>query len=351
MSQFVDVQTELRHLSATARRNLEQMLDSGDNWKMLSSVIPRSLDTLSFERQMNEPSDNRLISSANFSLLDQQKYVLNGSSASKALLDYWSTFGRQRPTVGHLIQCLQLAGLDRVAQYTTDQILSSSKTIAELIDLQSSQSNEESSWALIDQADLTQFELSTLSRATNQFDDQSVTSGGRKLGEGGFGFVYLGYVALSSNRTAVAVKRLRAEFGGQLNNEIHILSRLKHDRLLRLIGVCWASPRSVECLVYEYMINGSLQDRIKEKHPQLNIENRLRIACDVAEALCFLHNQTPKALVHRDVKSANVLLTDNFRAKLGDFGLARNARPNEMSTRTVNVIGTSVYMAPEAFKG
>jgi len=77
----------------------------------------------------------------------------------------------------------------------------------------------------------------------------------------------------------------------------------------------------------------------------------IEIAIQIAEGLCYLHDRQPKPLVHRDVKSANILLDRQFQVRIGDFGLARLARAEEASTHTCNIIGTSVYMAPEAFKG
>ncbi|XP_065882671.1 interleukin-1 receptor-associated kinase 4-like [Dysidea avara] len=176
-----------------------------------------------------------------------------------------------------------------------------------------------------------------------------------RLGEGGFGPVYKGKLL----HTIVAIKQLRKESGNlstdmaqqQFRTEVNILTRYRHPNLLTLMGFCAYSDNF--CLIYEFMSNGTLEDALAnslEKKPELPWEVRMSIACDTARGLLYLHTAIPnKPLVHRDVKSANVLLDVSFRAKLGDFGLARPL-DKELGT-TKRIVGTSGYIPPEYYRG
>ncbi|XP_065888149.1 interleukin-1 receptor-associated kinase 4-like [Dysidea avara] len=195
-----------------------------------------------------------------------------------------------------------------------------------------------------------EYSFEQLKDATNQFSDKC------KLGEGGFGPVYKGNLFY----TAVAIKQLRKENGNlntkmardQFVTEVNILTRYRHSNLLTLMGFCAQSDNF--CLVYEFMYNGTLEDALANsaiKQPELAWEVRMSIACDTARALLYLHTAAAKSpLVHRDVKSANVLLDVSCRAKLGDFGLAR-ALDNKDQGTTKHIIGTSGYIPPEYYRG
>eukprot|EP00253_Pinus_taeda_P014362 PITA_14362 len=158
------------------------------------------------------------------------------------------------------------------------------------------------------------YTIEEIQTATDFFSDSL------KIGEGGYGAVYMGNL----QHTTVAIKALRNEAAQgiqQFQREIEILSRIRHPHMVLLLGAC---PEH-GCLVYEYMANGSLEDRLlcKGNSAPLPWFLRLRIIWEVASALLFLHSSKPEPIVHRDLKPANILLDDNFVSKIGDAGLAK----------------------------
>nr|XP_043617763.1 L-type lectin-domain containing receptor kinase IX.1-like [Erigeron canadensis] len=167
-----------------------------------------------------------------------------------------------------------------------------------------------------------------------------------KLGEGGFGGVYKGF--LKDLNTYVAVKRVSktSEQGiREYTAEVKIISRLRHKNLVELKG--WCHEKSELLLVYEFMENGSLDLHLfKQKSMLLTWDKRKRIAHGLASALSYLHEECKECILHRDIKSSNVMLDSNFNAKLGDFGLARLVDHDKSSTTTM-LAGTFGYMAPE----
>ncbi|KAA8536365.1 hypothetical protein F0562_028843 [Nyssa sinensis] len=169
---------------------------------------------------------------------------------------------------------------------------------------------------------------------------------GKKLGEGGFGGVYRGF--LRELNSSVAVKRIsRGSKQGikEYASEVRIISQLRHKNLVRLVG--WCHEKRELVLVYEVMPNGSLDSHLfKEKN--LNWVIRFKIAQGLASALVYLHEEWEQCVVHRDIKSSNVMLDSNFNAKLGDFGLARFV-DHEKESETTDVAGTMGYMAPGYF--
>uniref|UniRef100_A0A0C9S930 TSA: Wollemia nobilis Ref_Wollemi_Transcript_9656_2286 transcribed RNA sequence n=1 Tax=Wollemia nobilis TaxID=56998 RepID=A0A0C9S930_9CONI len=185
------------------------------------------------------------------------------------------------------------------------------------------------------------FRYDELEQATNFFHEDN------ELGDGGFGCVFLG--KLRDGRT-VAVKRLYQENSRrveQFMNEIQILSSFAHPNLVRLYG-CTDPLSPVLLLVYEFIPNGTLADHLhgSRRTPEgLAWEIRLNIAIDTAQALAFLHSVEPPVF-HRDVKSTNILLDENFRAKVADFGLSRLV-PLNVSHVTTTPQGTPGYVDPE----
>lgn len=183
------------------------------------------------------------------------------------------------------------------------------------------------------------FLYSELVRATNNFDE------GEKLGEGGFGGVYRGF--LRDLNCYVAVKKVsKGSRQGvkEYASEVKIISQLRHRNLVQLIG--WCHERGELLLVYEFMPNGSLDAHLFKQNSFLTWEFRYKIAQGIASALLYLHEEWEKCVVHRDIKSSNVMLDSNFNAKLGDFGLARLVDHAKGSQTTV-LAGTMGYMAPE----
>ncbi|KAK4756533.1 hypothetical protein SAY87_006660 [Trapa incisa] len=183
-----------------------------------------------------------------------------------------------------------------------------------------------------------------LQEATNNFSSSSI------LGEGGFGRVFKGVL---SDGTAVAIKRLTT--GGQQGDkeflvEVEMLSRLHHRNLVKLVGYYSSPDSSQNLLCYELVPNGSLESWL---HGHLGVncpldwDTRMKIALDAARGLTYLHEDSQPCVIHRDFKASNILLENNFHAKVSDFGLAKQApegRGNYLSTR---VMGTFGYVAPE----
>ncbi|KAH9306297.1 hypothetical protein KI387_010701 [Taxus chinensis] len=188
------------------------------------------------------------------------------------------------------------------------------------------------------------FSYKELEEATNSFAEE------KELGSGGFGIVYLG--KLKDGRS-VAVKKLyhdntrRVE---QFLNETDILSALHHPNLVRLFG-CTCPSSGELVLVYEYVSNGTLAEHLhgERKAPGgLSWENRLNIAIETAQALAYLHGFDPPVF-HRDVKSDNILLDENFKAKVSDFGLSKLSAVN-VSHVTTEPHGTPGYVDPEYYQ-
>lgn len=141
----------------------------------------------------------------------------------------------------------------------------------------------------------------------------------------------------------VAVKEMKID----ALDEVNILSKLNHFNLIKLQGVC--NNGSCFYLVFEYMENGSLREWLhkdRSKHNQ-SWSKRIQIALDVANGLHYLHNFTKPAYVHKQIKSSNILLTKNLRAKIANFSLARTVKGAKPSASNTLVVGTRGYMAPE----
>ncbi|XP_062083666.1 proline-rich receptor-like protein kinase PERK3 isoform X2 [Humulus lupulus] len=183
-----------------------------------------------------------------------------------------------------------------------------------------------------------------LKEATNNFESASI------LGEGGFGKVFKGVL---SDGTAVAIKRLTN--GGQQGDkeflvEVEMLSRLHHRNLVKLVGYYSNRDSSQNLLCYELVPNGSLEAWLHGPmgvNCPLDWDTRMKIALDAARGLAYLHEDSQPCVIHRDFKASNILLENNFHAKVADFGLAKQApegRTNYLSTR---VMGTFGYVAPE----
>jgi len=184
------------------------------------------------------------------------------------------------------------------------------------------------------------FAYKELSIATSGFRDENV------LGYGGFGMVYKG--VLRSSGQEVAVKCITTEVTEGMKEfvaEISSMGRLRHRNLVQLRG--WCRRHTQLFIVYEYMPNGSL-DKLIFGNPTtvLPWHRRYGILKGVAAGLLYLHEQWEKRIVHRDIKSSNVLLDSELNGRLGDFGLARLYDHSE-NPETTHVVGTLGYIAPE----
>lgn len=183
-----------------------------------------------------------------------------------------------------------------------------------------------------------------LKEATNNFEHSSI------LGEGGFGRVFKGVL---SDGTQVAIKRLSS--GGQQGDkeflvEVEMLSRLHHRNLVKLVGYHSNRDSSENLLCYELVPNGSLEAWL---HGPLGVncpldwDTRMKIALDAARGLAYLHEDSQPCVIHRDFKASNILLENNFHAKVADFGLAKQAPEGRATYLSTRVMGTFGYVAPE----
>ncbi|GJR41845.1 probable receptor-like protein kinase [Tanacetum coccineum] len=197
---------------------------------------------------------------------------------------------------------------------------------------------------------LKEFRLYELKSATNNF---SLTS---KLGEGGFGPVYTG--TIKSQRDAatdlkVAVKQLGTRgFQGHKEwvTEVNMLGIVQHPNLVKLVGYCAEDHEKgiQRLLVYEYMPNRCVEYHLSNRSGKLlTWPMRLKIAQDTARGLAYLHEGMDFQIIFRDFKSSNILLDDQWNAKLSDFGLARLGPKEGYSHVTTRVVGTMGYSAPE----
>ncbi|KAL3615745.1 hypothetical protein CASFOL_040039 [Castilleja foliolosa] len=178
-----------------------------------------------------------------------------------------------------------------------------------------------------------------LKTATNNFSEEN------KLGEGGFGDVYK---ATLKNGTVVAVKKLDITYStakADFEAEVRLISNVHHRNLVRLLGCC--SKGSELFLIYEYMANGSLDRYLYgNKRGSLTWKQRFDIIFGTARGLAYLHEQYHVCIIHRDIKPGNILLDDEFKAKIADFGLAR-LLPENQSHVSTKFAGTLGYTAPE----
>ncbi|KAF8027273.1 hypothetical protein BT93_E0245 [Corymbia citriodora subsp. variegata] len=194
------------------------------------------------------------------------------------------------------------------------------------------------------------FTFEELREATNGFSRML------KVGEGGFGSVYKGTVRPPNGKgrpLVVAIKKLNQN-GLQGRKEwlmeVQCLSVVNHPNLVKLLGYCSVeSERGVQLLlVYEFMSNRSLDDHLFNRAlPTLPWKTRLEIILGAAEGLAYLHEGMEPKVIYRDFKSSNVLLDENLKAKLSDFGMAREGPTDDRTHVTTAVVGTYGYAAPE----
>ncbi|XP_010549295.1 PREDICTED: probable receptor-like protein kinase At2g42960 isoform X2 [Tarenaya hassleriana] len=185
------------------------------------------------------------------------------------------------------------------------------------------------------------FTLRDLELATGKFAKENV------VGEGGYGVVYSGKLI---NGAQVAVKKILNNLGQaekEFSVEVEAIGHVRHKNLVRLLGYCIEGTHRM--LVYEYVNNGNLEQWLHggmRHHGYLTWEARMKVLIGTAKGLAYLHEAIEPKVVHRDIKASNILIDDEFNAKVSDFGLAKLLGSGK-SHVTTRVMGTFGYVAPE----
>ncbi|XP_048319930.2 leucine-rich repeat receptor protein kinase HPCA1 isoform X1 [Ziziphus jujuba] len=186
------------------------------------------------------------------------------------------------------------------------------------------------------------FSYDELRKCTNNFSESN------EIGSGGYGKVYRGIL---SDGQVIAIKRAQQgsmQGGLEFKTEIELLSRVHHKNLVGLVGFCF--EQGEQMLVYEFMPNGTLRESLSGKSGiHLDWKRRLRIALGSARGLAYLHELANPPIIHRDVKSTNILLDENLAAKVADFGLSKLVSDSSKGHVSTQVKGTLGYLDPEYY--
>lgn len=357
MNSPVTSATYIRNLSYSLRRRLSDFLDPQERWKDVIVSIRKPSGELRYSQHHVRRFEG---------------LIAQGRSPTVELLADWGT---SNSTVGELVDILKshmLLAAASVLLPVEEAVLEETQTASPPVQTNSSVptrlleeteiqplpvSSVQQSQTLLESSEpdhtaFSSFLYNELMKITGNFDDRPISDGGSRLGEGGFGTVYKGLI----NDKPVAVKKLNPmddisldELRVQFNQEIQTLKVLKHENLVDMVG--FSCDGQHPCLVYALMANGSLLDRLAcfEGTPPLSWRQRSLIAEGTVRGLDYLHTNHH---VHRDVKSANILLDENFVAKISDFGLTRaSAKRTSTTMMTERIVGTRAYMAPEALRG
>ncbi|EEF46322.1 kinase, putative [Ricinus communis] len=205
-------------------------------------------------------------------------------------------------------------------------------------------------WSLIRRKQKVLHESSASKNRKFKYSDTRITVNNfeKVLGKGGFGIVYHGY--LHGNEVAVnMLSQSSAQGYRQFQAEVKLLLRVHHGNLTTLVGYCDEKAR--KGLIYEFMANGNLEEHLSgNNNNKLSWEERVRIALEAAQGLEYLDNGCKPPIVHRDVKTANILLNDKLQARIADFGLSKSSQIEECTHVSTGVAGTFGYLDPEYYE-
>nr|CAB3474616.1 unnamed protein product [Digitaria exilis] len=186
------------------------------------------------------------------------------------------------------------------------------------------------------------FSFEELKKSTNNFSEIN------EIGSGGYGKVYKGTLA---NGQIAAIKRAQQgsmQGAAEFKNEIELLSRVHHKNLVSLVGFCY--EQGEQMLVYEYIPYGTLRENLMGKGGvSLDWKKRLRIAIGSAKGIAYLHELADPPIIHRDIKSTNILLDESLNAKVADFGLSKLVSDTQKGHVSTQVKGTLGYLDPEYY--
>uniref|UniRef100_A0A2N9I1Z8 non-specific serine/threonine protein kinase n=1 Tax=Fagus sylvatica TaxID=28930 RepID=A0A2N9I1Z8_FAGSY len=186
------------------------------------------------------------------------------------------------------------------------------------------------------------FSFEELKKYTNNFSE------GNSIGSGGYGKVYQSTLPTGE---LIAIKRAQRDSlqgGLEFKTEIELLSRVHHKNLVSLVGFCF--EQGEQMLVYEYIPNGTLMDSLSGKSGiRLDWMGRLKATLGAARGLVYLHEHANPSIIHRDIKSNNILLDESFNAKVADFGLSKSELDSGRNSVTTQVKGTLGYLDPEYY--
>uniref|UniRef100_A0A0D9XM60 RING-type E3 ubiquitin transferase n=1 Tax=Leersia perrieri TaxID=77586 RepID=A0A0D9XM60_9ORYZ len=312
------------------RKSEDLFLNESEQRKKVEETLAKAnVDIQLLKEEMDALKHNRDDINSNLSEVSEQKVALE-----LQVVEYRSIVNDLRDTVAEsqtLIDSLQLE-FEQLKHERNNALKHAEELHREK---QNMVSSSNLAWS-------TEFSLLELQEATHNFSDAM------KIGEGGFGCVYRGLL----RNTAVAIKMLRSQnLQGQtqFQQEVAVLSRVRHPNLVILVGYC----SEASGLVYEFLPNGSLEDHLARENnkPSLTWQIRTRIIGEICSALIFLHSDKPHAVIHGDLKPANILLNANFVSKLSDFGIScllnKSSTVSRSFYQTTNPRGTFAYMDPE----
>ncbi|KAM5169990.1 interleukin-1 receptor-associated kinase 4 [Mantella aurantiaca] len=349
MSNLITPSTFVRNLSPGLYRQLADFLDPQDGWKTIAMGI---------QKASGEPRYTQ------FHIRRFEGSIQKGKSPTQELLYDWGT---TNCTVRDLADLLRKKNFLTAASFLLpDQETSSACPTIPIDELEKPQTTPEKCSQTNhghpvcqstgpeendEETEIGIFSFNELKRITRNFDDRPLSEGGNKIGEGGFGVVFQGQLKSAK----VAVKKLTTMVGSslqdlkdQFDQEIKSMSRCQHENIVKLLG--FSNDGDHYCLVYTYMSNGSLLDRLAclNNTAPLSWKRRCDITIGTAKGIKYLHENNH---THRDIKSANILLDAYLTPKISDFGLARATGQHASTMMTERIVGTTAYMAPEALRG